>query len=187
VRIAVLDACVLYQAALRDLFMHLTVHFVFQPKWTDQIHAEWIDNVLEHRSDLNRTQLERTRDLMNQWARDWSAPGYEKLISTLHLSDPDDRHVLAAAIAAQSSTIVTFNLRDFPDRTLLPFRIRAQHPDDFACDLFEKSPDGFVLSTRTHRASLKKPPRSVEEYLYTLAHSGLRKTAERLSVYRDSI
>lgn len=31
------DACVLDPAALRDLWMHLTVRFISQPKWTDEI------------------------------------------------------------------------------------------------------------------------------------------------------
>jgi hypothetical protein len=34
---AVLDACVLYPAALRDLLMRLTVSMAFQPIWTDAI------------------------------------------------------------------------------------------------------------------------------------------------------
>ena len=44
--------------------MHLTVRFVFQPKWTEQIHAEWIENVLEHRPDLAWAPLERARGLV---------------------------------------------------------------------------------------------------------------------------
>jgi len=98
---AVLDACVLYAAALRDLFMHLTVRFVFQPKWTEEIHAEWIENVLEHGPGLARARLERARTLMDQWARDWHVPDHMALIPTLSLPDPDDRHVLAAAIAGR--------------------------------------------------------------------------------------
>jgi len=82
---AVLDACVLYSAPLRDLFMHLAVRFVFQPKWTERIHTEWIENVLERRPDLSRSALERTRDLMNHWARDWQPPDHEAQIPTLSL------------------------------------------------------------------------------------------------------
>ena len=57
---AVLDACVLYSASLRDLFMRLTVNLAFQPIWTETIHEEWMRNVLENRSDLTWEQLERT-------------------------------------------------------------------------------------------------------------------------------
>lgn len=71
---AVLDACVLYAAPVRDLFLHLTVQLVFQPKWTERIHGEWLENVLANRPDVSRAALERTRALMNQWARDWQPP-----------------------------------------------------------------------------------------------------------------
>jgi hypothetical protein len=41
--------------------------------------------------------------------------GYEARIPQLSLPDTDDRHVLAAAIEAGATVIVTFNLSDFPD------------------------------------------------------------------------
>src|SRR5579871_4164115 len=97
---AVLDACVLYSAALRDLFMRLTVSLAFQPIWTEEIQDEWIRNVLENRPDLTRVQLERTRAQKERYGREWQAPGYETHLSSVTLPDEDDRHVVAAAIAA---------------------------------------------------------------------------------------
>ena len=41
--IVVLDACVLYPAALRDLFMRLAVAVLIEARWTDLIHDEWIE------------------------------------------------------------------------------------------------------------------------------------------------
>ena len=93
--------------------MWLTIRLAFQPKWTDRIHDEWMDNLLQNRPDLTRAKLERTRDLMNRWGRDWQVPDYEALIDTFTLPDADDRHVLAAAVASKVSIIVTFNLSDF--------------------------------------------------------------------------
>ena len=92
------DACVLYPAPLRDFLVHLAIGDTFYARWTDQIHEEWIRNVLANRPDLTKVQLERTRNLMNQHVRDCLVTGYEPLIATLDLPDPDDRHVLAAAI-----------------------------------------------------------------------------------------
>ena len=82
---AVLDACVLYSAYLRDLFMRPAVAFVFQPKWTPRIHEEWTRNVFRNRPDLTPVQLERTRALMDRWGGDWAADGYEKLIPAVTL------------------------------------------------------------------------------------------------------
>jgi predicted nucleic acid-binding protein len=110
----VFAACVLYPAPLRDLLMHLAVTDVVRARWTESIHDEWIRSVLADRPDLTREQLERTRSLMNTHVRDALVEGYESLIPGLTLPDPEDRHVLAAAIRAGASVIVTFNLRDFP-------------------------------------------------------------------------
>lgn len=43
---------------------------------------------------------------------------YEALIPTLVLPDPEDCHVLAAAITSVSSSIVTYNLSNFHEQTL---------------------------------------------------------------------
>jgi hypothetical protein len=177
---AVLDACVLYSAPLRDFFMQLTVGLVFQPKWTERIHEEWIRNVLEHHPERTPAQLERTRDLMNHHGRDWQVPDHEALIETLTLPDAEDRHVLAAAIVAGVSLIVTFNLKDFPKAVLTPHGIQARHPDDFACGLFDEEREAFLLALQTIRARLKKPPMSPEEYLEKLKDCGLKKTVEKL-------
>jgi hypothetical protein len=102
--VAFLDANVLYSAPMRDFFLRLAVRFVFQPKWTDEIHAEWMEAVLTNRPDLTSAQLTRTRDLMNQHGNDWRVPvSYAHLIPTFSLPDLDDRHVLAAAIAAKAA------------------------------------------------------------------------------------
>ncbi len=77
-QVAVLDACVLYPAVLRDFFMRLAVK-LYQPKWTEAIHEEWIRNVLEDRPDLNRDQLTRTRALMNRHGGACLVTGYAPL------------------------------------------------------------------------------------------------------------
>jgi len=38
--IAVLDSCVLYPPALRDLLMWLASVVAYEPRWTEEIHAE---------------------------------------------------------------------------------------------------------------------------------------------------
>lgn len=93
----------------------------------EEIHSEWIRNVLENRPDLTLEQLTRTKNLMNANVRDCLVTGYEALIPTLELPDPDDRHVLAAAIRSSSRVIVTFNLNDFPVQALAPYGVEATH------------------------------------------------------------
>lgn len=110
---ALYDACVLYSAPVRDVLMHIALADLCAARWTNAIHEEWIRAVRENRPDLKREQLERTRDLMNVHARDALITNFEDLIPSLALPDPDDRHVLAAAIRGRADVIVTYNLRTF--------------------------------------------------------------------------
>lgn len=178
--IAVYDACVLYPAPLRDFLMQLALSDLFQAKWTDRIHDEWIRNVLQNRPDVKRAQLEKTRRLMDTATRDCLVTGYDALIDSVELPDKNDRHVLAAAIRAEADLIVTFNRKDFPPKALLPYQIEAIHPDAFVMRLIEKDAAGVCHAAQIHRGRLRNPPKTVAEYCLTLSQVGLAKAAQYL-------
>jgi predicted nucleic acid-binding protein len=138
--VAVFDACVLYPAPLRDLLLRLALTDLFRARWTERIHEEWMRSVLEKRTDLSAEQLQRTRELMDRAVPDCLVTGYEGLIQQLDLPDPNDRHVLAAAIRCQAGVIVTYNLKDFPPSVLEAYGIDVQHPDDFVRCLYDIAP-----------------------------------------------
>ena len=163
--------------------MHLALTGLFRAKWTSEIHEEWIVALLEKRPDLLREKLVRTRELMDKHAIDAVVTGYEDLIPSLQLPDPNDRHVLAAAIRARADVIVTINLRDFPSEVLAPLAIEAQHPDEFVLHLLDLSPGLVVKAAQDHRQSLRNPPRDVEAYLTTLERQGLTQTVSMLRDY----
>jgi len=180
---ALYDACVLYPAPLRDLLMRLALTDLFRARWTDQIHDEWIGSLLEKRTDLDREKLERTRQLMNTHVRDCLVTGYEPLIDALTLPDPNDRHVLAAAIRTRAHVIVTFNLDDFPAEYVDRFGIEAQHPDEFITHLLDLAPAAVCAAAKRQREALKNPPKSVDDLLSALANQHLPETVMRLAEY----
>ena len=167
-RIVLYDACVLYSAPIRDLLVRLALTDLFQARWTDEIHDEWIRNVLANRPDISPGSLARCRMLMDLHVTDCLVTGYEPLIPTLTLPDADDRHVLAAAIHARAAFIVTFNITDFPAPILGQFNIDAIHPDEFVTRLWEEHPDSVLEAVRLQRTGLKNPPMTAAEYLATL-------------------
>ncbi|MDR3360146.1 MAG: PIN domain-containing protein [Bifidobacteriaceae bacterium] len=112
--VIVYDANVLYPSTLWDVLIRVGLAGLACPKWTERILDEVFRNLRANRPDLDSTRLVRTRRLMNDAIRDVTVTGYEHLIDQLNLPDPDDRHVLAAAIHAEAQVIVTRNLRDFP-------------------------------------------------------------------------
>ena len=122
---------------------------------------------------------------MNMHARDALVTGFEPLIDVLELPDPDDRHVLAAAIKGRA--IVTFNLKDFPGDRLDRWGIEAQHPDEFLMHQFHLSQPVFLQAVRTVRLRLKNPPKSVEDYLDTLRTQGLLATVKAIEPFDQFI
>jgi len=184
---ALYDSCVLYPAPLRDLLMYLALTDLYRAKWTNQIHEEWIRNVVANRPDLSRNQLEKTRDKMNENILDCLVEGYESLLPGLTLPDPNDCHVLSAAIRSNSSVIVTYNLKDFPEKNISQYGIEAQHPDQFILHLIDLAPDVVCTAVKDHRTALKNPPKTVEEYFETLKKQRLTKSASRLSEFSEHI
>jgi predicted nucleic acid-binding protein len=167
--------------------MELAVADLYRAKWSDAVQEEWIKSVLLNRSDLTREKLERTRDLMNAHVRDALVVDFEGLINVLDLPDPDDRHVLAAAIKGRADLIVAHNLRDFPAAAVEPWGIEAQHPDDFLTHQFHLTQPLFLQAVKTVRLRLKSPRKSVEDYLDTLRAQGLLATVNAIEPFDQFI
>ena len=126
-----------------------------------RINDEWTRSLLANRPDIPAAQIEFTKAMMARAVPDGLVEGYERLIATLELPDPDDCHVLAAAITAQADVIVTLNLRDFPREVLQPHDIEAWSPDQFLRILSDVAPEGMIAAARDCRARLAKPSLSV--------------------------
>lgn len=182
---AIYDASVLYPAPLRDLLLHLALTDLFRARWTVAIHAEWMEALLADRPDLSREKLDRTRRLMDAAVPDCIVEGFEDLIPGLQLPDPDDRHILAAAIRVGADVIVTANLKDFPTSALAGYGIDAQHPDQFVRHLVDLAPRAICAAVKVHRQSLKHPPKSVDHYLETLARQSLPQSVAALRGFEE--
>jgi predicted nucleic acid-binding protein len=176
---AVLDANTLYPAPLRDLLLSLAVDGLYHARWTARIHEEWVRNLTRNRPELE-PRLAALVELMNRSVPDCLVENCEGLIAGVVLPDPDDRHVLAAAIAGHADAIVTFNLKDFPADALDPHQIEAVHPDDFVLNQLELRPYEALAAVKKMRARLTRPPQSAAELISTLERSGLPASAAHL-------
>ena len=145
----------------------------FRARWTDAIQREWMTALLRNRPELDEAKLSRTMTLMNQAIPDCLITGYEHLIEQLLLPDPNDRHVLAAAICGGAQAIVTTNTKDFPEQTLAEFEILPRHPDDFIMDLADLEPAVVTTAAKLQRAALKHPSLSPEAFISKLRQQGL--------------
>lgn len=122
-----LDADVLAQSTIGDFLMwtaHIT-HLV-RPRWTSQIWDEVIRTQVE-RLGWAEGIAERRRIAAFDAFPQAEIQGYEGSLD-LCTNHPKDRHVLAAAIASGTDTILTFNLADFPETSTQPHKIEARLP-----------------------------------------------------------
>ncbi len=142
--------------------------------------------MLRDRPDLTTAQIYCVRAAMDHHGEDCLVTGYESLIASLALPDPDDRHVLAAAIVAGASAIVTYNLKDFPPESLSPYDIEAQHPDEFVRRVVDLAPVLVVDVLRAQLASLKNPPLNMSQLLALFERIGLVETVAELRCLMES-
>jgi predicted nucleic acid-binding protein len=178
---AILDACVLYPLALSDALMSLATRGLFAGKWTTRIEDEWIRNLERQRPDLVG-RLNTRRDGMRDAIPDWevSEKAWQPLAPSLSLPDPNDVHVLAAAIAGHADCIVTANLKDFPAEQVGVFGIEVIHPDDFIVKQLDLDLVSALAAFRDMRARWRRPNATPEEFAHAMERNGLVATAERL-------
>ncbi len=171
--IVVYDANVLYPNTLRDLLIRITQAGLVQAKWTDDILDEVFRSITRDRPNIDPTRLARTRELMNAAVRDCLVTGYQTLIPTIDLPDPDDRHVLAAAIRTRAQAIITNNTRDFPSDALRIWGVEAVSADDFVLDQIDLNPKIVWSCVQQIADAWRNPPGTAADVLGKLERNGL--------------
>lgn len=177
--IVVYDANVLVGNTQRDLLVRIAQTPLVQAKWTERILDEALGAVQKSRPDIAPEKLARLRELMIEAVPDCLVRGHEPLIGGLELRDPDDRHVLAAAIKAGAQVIVTAD-KDFTASALEPWNIEAKHPDDFVLDQIGINDRVIWACVQEIVNARKRRPVTVEDVLGELERSGLVQSAAAL-------
>lgn len=178
---ALLDACVLHPMAMADALMSLASAGLYAAKWSRTIESEWIASIEARRPDL-AGKLGYRRDQMREAVPDWEVEegAWQSLAGSLKLPDPDDVHVLAAAMAGHADCIVTANLRDFPTDVVGPLGIEIIHPDQFIVAQWDLDQLVAVAAFKRMRMRWKMPEATAEDFAAALERAGLPATAQRL-------
>ena len=117
---------------------------------------------------------------MEAAAPDATVHGYEHLIPDLVLPDPDDRHVLTAAITAEAELLVTWNLKDFPTTAVQRYGLEVLSPHDLATRLLVNTPEETKAAIEALRRSLRSPPYSQTQMIERLAQVDLIRSSIQL-------
>jgi predicted nucleic acid-binding protein len=164
---ALLDASVIIPASPNDTLLLAAEAGLFRVYWSADILEEVERNLVEHQLTTAELAAKRIAAMRRAFPGSTVA-GYHDLVDQM-TNHPEDRHVLAAAVAAEMDMIVTTNLRDVPDHSLYPYRILARSPDDFLIELDDQAPARMTRIVRQQASNLRRPPMSPQEVLDVLA------------------
>lgn len=174
--VVVLDANVLFPVRIRDVLFTFAKEGLFRARVTDAILDEWSRNLVRLRPDLEAS-VRRQDALIREQFEECFVEGYEPLIAGLELPDPDDRHVLAAAIRSSAQVIVTENHKDFPNDVLAQYDLETLGADDFLVNTYDLFRRGAARALRHMRHRFDNPPMTASEFLLDLTKNGLPKLA----------
>lgn len=149
-----LDACVLYPRVLRRIILGAAAAGLCAPVWTPRILAEWRLAAIRDGGALAGLAVEAESALMAARHPSACVTPDGALERGLTLPDPGDLHVLAGAITAGVSTIITLNLRDFPGFRLAPHGLTARHPDGWLWEVLSTDPQAMHAPIRDSLAEV---------------------------------
>ncbi|RMI29922.1 PIN domain-containing protein [Nocardia stercoris] len=171
---ALLDTCVLWQSLQRDFLLSLATQGLYRPLWSNRIldELEFHEEAKLTRRGMNQTAAAaRSRRLVSAMRTafdDAIVLDWEPLEGTFQLPDPDDEHVVAAALIGGADTVVTSNLKDFP-HDCLPAHMTVSTPGHFAANTVAVSPSIACQAFTTMLTRYHRPAVSVAEAFDILA------------------
>ncbi|BDR54372.1 PIN domain-containing protein [Bombiscardovia apis] len=177
---AFLDANLFVPTWTLDAFLSLAEARAYEPFWSDKIMEEARVAIQEVRQ-VSKQQAQQVLDAANKAFPMALTQGWETLEQDIALPDIDDRHVLAAARLAGAQTIVTFNLKHFPQSALAPVGLEVQSPDAFLSRMYDGAPELCGQAMRDLVNSKHHPPRTMQEEIEHLNRIGLPVFARRLA------
>lgn len=189
---ALLDTNVLWPSLQRDALLSFAIEGIYRPVWSSAILAE-----LEYHEEKKltrrgvdpadaRQRAARLVDTMRTAFDDAQVEGWESLEGSYGLPDPDDEHVVAAAVVGGAGVIVTSNLQDFPP-PLVPSSLDIQSPAVFAHHTVSLNPVAALraLEKIARRSGRHGPVFEVPALLDTLEHR--YEFVDAVAIIRDTM
>lgn len=176
--VAVIDACVLAGVLRRDLILTLGYTRLFLPKWSARILDEMQSAIMKITN--GEADVVQQRAIIEESFSNALISNFEHLQDGLTLPDPNDRHVLAAAIAASADCIVTDNLKDFPQEALERHCLYAVSSDQFVAKLIEQNIPKSMDAMKDMRERKSRPAYDADSLIRYIRGQNLNATARVL-------
>ncbi|MGZ6212798.1 MAG: PIN domain-containing protein [Candidatus Binataceae bacterium] len=189
---AIIDACTLVDTLKRNLLLTLAEAGFFRLRWSGPILDETeaaIDGILRKKGRADAAdRAKRARASMEAAFEDAMVTDFDIFLpAAAGLPDPDDAHVVAAAIKTQAAMIVTENLKDFPAAILDTLDIEAKSADEFIADTIALDEGRAVAAIRRMRERFEKPEMTAEALLLSMEATGLVEAVNLLRPHVESL
>lgn len=189
---AFVDACTLAGTLKRNLLLTLADGDFFRLRWSARVLDETekaIEKILKSKNVFDSTErAARARRFMEEAFEEACVRDFDEFLpACAGLPDPDDAHVVAAAIKTQAAMIVTDNLKDFLDLLLTRLNIEARSADSFIADTIALDPGRAVAAIRKMRERLRKPEKTADVLLLDMEAEGLIETVDILRPHVGSL
>lgn len=170
---AVLDTSVIFPAILNDTLLCCAEYMLYSPLWSDRILHELRESRRRTYPHRDHSRVDSRILSMRHAFPSATVTAWARVAAEIapELPDPDDAHVIAAALVGGAELIVTNNLKDFPRETLALWGLTALSADDFLVGLWTTDPLLVSQALRTQLARLRNPPLSPEEFCDKLART----------------
>ncbi len=172
---AVLDASVLFPFTLRDALLRSAeivlddagdeILTLYSPLWSDLILDEMTRNIVEAGHATHEQMTHLVNEMTSAFPEAMVPPAEIKALESSMTNNPKDRHVLAAAVAANAEVVVTFNLKHFPPEACEAVGVEAIDPDRFLCDLHDLAPNEIREAIEAQAGALTKGRKTFDELL----------------------
>ncbi len=170
---ALLDTSVLWPSLQRDFLLSLAVEGLYRPIWSRAILGELTGVEAAKRVGRGAEPEQAHRAVEHlvrqmEWAFDDACVvGWEPLDGAYGLPDPNDEHLVAAAVVGGAGVIVSDNVKDLPSK-LLPDGLEVKTAAEFAADAVSVEPAVARRALETISMRYMNPRRTVDDLLELL-------------------
>jgi excisionase family DNA binding protein len=173
-----IDTNVLFPFSVMDLMLALTEDGIHDVMWSDDLLDEWEHVIVRERRRSPDAAAAITATI-RQFFADSRIPAesYRDLIAEVDGPDPDDNAHMAAAVAGQAESLVTWNARDFDCGFIRKHAITIMDPDEYLCALYEEFPGEVLATIAKLAASKRRPPMRPVDLIDALDRAGVKEFA----------
>jgi hypothetical protein len=125
---------------MREVVLGVAEQGLFEPRWSPRILEEWARAARKIGPEGETIARGEIAGIQTRFPRaEVKIP--QGIEARLWLPDPNDIHVLAAAVGCSADAVMTLNAKDFPRSELADEGLERVDPDGFLISLAARHPD----------------------------------------------